>query len=78
MMSGSASTTIDHARSGLLDAAASPLTKINEVTVERHRSNVVIFVKLLVNGGDGRDARGSVMKLTCRGPCCTRLQMQDA
>ena len=54
------------------------LTKINEVTVKRHGSNIVIFVKLLVNGGDGRDARSSVVELTCCGPRCLSLQIQKA
>jgi len=34
-------------------------TEINKVTVQHHRSNIVILVKLLVNCGDGRDARSA-------------------
>ena len=54
------------------------LTKIDEVTINLHRSNIVIFVKLLVDDGDGLDARRCVVKLIAAGPAvlackCKRL-----
>ena len=57
IMSGSASTTSRHGRSGLLDAAVICLTKHNDETVKHYGSRIIVFVKLLVNGCDGRDAR---------------------
>ena len=54
------------------------LTKIDEVTVKQHCPNVVILVKLLVNGGDGRDTRSCVAEQTSCGPRCLGLQMQKA
>lgn len=54
------------------------LTKLGEVFVELHRSAVVGFIKLLVNGGDRRNPGSSLVELRFR---CTRslgLQMQKA
>ena len=64
-MSGSAST-----RAPYRDCWMQPnaLAKLDQVTVKRDRANIVEVVKLLMNGGDGRDARRSVVELTCRGP----------
>ena len=53
------------------------LTKIDEVTINLHRSDIVIFVKLLVDDGDGLDARRCVVKLICCGARCFGLQMQE-
>jgi hypothetical protein len=38
------------------------LTKIDEVPIKRHCTNVVIFMELFVNEGDGRDPSGRVVK----------------
>ncbi len=63
---------------GTARRGCNPLTKFNEETVERHCSDVVISVKLLMDSSDGSDAGSSVVKLTCCGPCCLSLQMQKA
>src|SRR6202451_1931346 len=54
---------IDHKRPGSIRAArygCNLAAKIDEVPVEHHRSDVVIAVKLLVDSGDGGDARRGV------------------
>ena len=51
------------------------LTKIDEVTINLHRSDIVIFVKLLVDDGDGPDA--PLRCQTDRCGACFGLQMQD-
>src|SRR5580700_5251620 len=52
--------------------------KIIDVPVEYYGPNGVKFVKLLVNGGDGRDTRRSVIELTCCGTGCLCLQIKKA
>ena len=54
------------------------LTKVGEVPVKHHRSDIIKFLKLLVNSGDGRDTGSSVVELTCCGARCSCLQMQKA
>ena len=49
-------------------------TEIDEIPVKRDSSDVVRFMKLLMNGGDSGYAGGSIVELTRGGPCgCRRL-----
>jgi hypothetical protein len=42
------------------------------------KTNIIIFMKLFVNEGNCGDPSSRVVKLTCSGPCCFCLQMQEA
>jgi len=54
------------------------LRKIDEVPVKRHYTNIVVFMELFVNEGDGRDPSGRVVKFARGGTRCFCLQMQKA
>ena len=60
------------------DCSRDRLTKVDEITIKNHCTDIVIFVKLLVNGGDGRNTGSSVVELACCGARCFRLQIQKA
>ena len=51
------------------------LTKVDEITIKNYGIDIVIFVQLFVNGGNGRDTGSSVVELACCGARCFRLQM---
>jgi hypothetical protein len=73
--------SVDCDRPGLIGAARCRcdfLAKVDEIPVKRDRSDVVRFMKLLMNGSYGRDARGGFVELTCSGPCCLGVHVQQA
>ena len=39
------------------------------ILVEHDRSDVIRFMKLLMNGGYRRNTRGGIVKVTCGGTC---------
>ena len=52
--------------------------KVDEISVKRHRSDVVRLMQLLMNGSYGRNARGGIVELTCSGPCGVGVHVQKA
>lgn len=78
----------DDERIGFNDKRPSPLgtagrrrdfgTKISKVPIKHYRSDIVVSVELLMNGGNGHDTGSGAVKLTSRGACGFGLHAKKA